>query len=101
VTWRTSHRGGGGGRFLVDGQLVSEKNRQVALGAFNGARWRSGKQDHGEQYLLTTAKGQIPVTEFGDGSGYSGGRGYYQQGPDMGVRVCLDGLSDEAERRGE
>lgn len=87
-----------GDGFFVDGQLVSE-NRQVALEAVQQGKMEIRKQDHGEQYLLTTAKGQIPVIEFGDDLDILGGVAYYQQGPDMGVRVCLDGLSDEAERR--
>lgn len=87
-----------GDGFFVDGQLASE-NRQVALEAVQQGKMEIRKQDHGEQYLLTTAKGQIPVIEFGDDLDILGGVAYYQQGPDMGVRVCLDGLSDEAERR--
>jgi single-stranded-DNA-specific exonuclease len=87
-----------GDGFFVDGQLVSE-NREVALEAVQQGKMEIRKQDHGEQYLLTTAKGQIPVIEFGDDLDILGGVAYYQQGPDMGVRVCLDGLSDEAERR--
>jgi single-stranded-DNA-specific exonuclease len=87
-----------GDGFFVDGQLASE-NRKVALEAVQQGKMEIRKQDHGEQYLLTTAKGQIPVIEFGDDLDILGGVAYYQQGPDMGVRVCLDGLSDEAERR--
>jgi len=87
-----------GDGFFVDGQLVSE-NREVALEAVQQGKMEIRKQDHGEQYLLTTAKGQIPVIEFGDDLDILGGVAYYQQGPDMGARVCLDGLSDEAERR--
>jgi single-stranded-DNA-specific exonuclease len=87
-----------GDGFFVDGQLASE-NREVALEAVQQGKMEIRKQDHGEQYLLTTAKGQIPVIEFGDDLDILGGVAYYQQGPDMGVRVCLDGLSDEAERR--
>jgi hypothetical protein len=47
---------------------------------------------------LTISEGQIPVTEFGDYLDILGGVGYYQKGPDMGIRVCLEGLSPEADR---
>jgi hypothetical protein len=56
------------------------------------------KHENGEEYLLRTSKGQTPVTEFGDYLDILGGVGYYHQGPDMGVKVCLDGLSPDAER---
>src|SRR5208337_2994619 len=52
----------------------------------------------GEQYLLKTSNGEIPVIEFGDYLDILGGVGYYQKGPDMGVRVCLEGVSPESDR---
>ena len=86
-----------GDGFFVDGQLVSQ-NREVALEAVKQGQIEIGKHETGEQYLLTTSKGQIPCNEFGDYLDILGGVGYYQQGPDMGVRVCLEGLSPEADR---
>ena len=86
-----------GDGFFVDGQLGSQ-NREVALEAVKQGRIEIGKHETGEQYLLTTSKGQIPCNEFGDYLDILGGVGYYQQGPDMGVRVCLEGLSPEADR---
>lgn len=86
-----------GDGFFVDGQLVSQ-NREVALEAVEQGQIEIRKHETGEQYLLTISKGQIPCNEFGDYLDILGGVGYYQQGPDMGVRVCLDGLSPEADR---
>lgn len=86
-----------GDGFFVDGQLVSQ-NREVALEAVQQGKIEIRKHETGEQYLLTTSKGQIPVNEFGDYLDILGGVGYYQKGPEMGVRVCLEGLSPEAER---
>ena len=40
----------------------------------------------------------MPVAEVGDYLDVLGGVGYYQRGPDMGVRVCLEGLSPESDR---
>jgi len=89
-----------GDGFFVDGKLVSQ-NREVALEAVQQGLFEIRENEAGEQYFLTTPNGQVPVTEFGDYLDILGGVGYYQQGPDLGVKVCLEGLSPEAERRVE
>jgi hypothetical protein len=86
-----------GDGFFVDGQLVSE-NRDATLEAVQQGQIEIRKQQSGEQYLLKVPKGQIPVAEFGDYLDILGGVGYYQKGPDMGVRVCLEGVSPESDR---
>ncbi len=86
-----------GDGFFVDGRLVSQ-NREVALEAVRQGRIEIRKQETGEQYLLTSSNGQIPCIEFGDYLDILGGVGYYQKGPDMGVRVCLEGVSPESDR---
>ena len=86
-----------GDGFFVDGQLVSQ-NREVTLEAVQQGHIEIRKQAKGEQYLLITSKGQIPCTDVGDYLDLLGGVGYYQNGPDMGVRVCLEGFSPQADR---
>jgi single-stranded-DNA-specific exonuclease len=86
-----------GDGFFVDGQLVSQ-NREVAMEAVQQGLIEIRKHETGEQYLLTSSKGQIPCTELGDYLDILGGVGYYQKGPDMGVRVCLEGVSPESDR---
>lgn len=86
-----------GDGFFVDGQLVSQ-NREVAMEAVQQGRIEIRKQKTGEQYLLTSSKGPIPCVEFGDYLDILGGVGYYQKGPDMGVRVCLEGVSSKSDR---
>ncbi len=83
--------------FFVDGRLVSQ-NREVAMQAVQQGRMEIRKHETGEQYLLTSSKGQIPCTEMGDYLDILGGVGYYQNGPDMGVGVCLEGVSPESDR---
>jgi hypothetical protein len=89
-----------GDGFFVDGMLVSQ-NRDVALEAVEQGLFKIRKHEFGEHYFLTTPKGHTPVTEFSDYLDILGGVGYYQQGPDFGVKVCLEGLSPETERRVE
>ena len=86
-----------GDGFFVDGALVSE-NREAALEAVQQGKIEIRKHGNGEQYFLTTSKGQVDCVEFGDYLDILGGVGYYQKGPDMGVKVCLEGPSPEADR---
>ena len=86
-----------GDGFFVDGALVSQ-NREVALEAMQQSKVAIKKMEIGEQYFLTTSKGQIPVIEFGDYLDILGGVGYYQNGPDMGVKACLAGPSPESDQ---
>ena len=86
-----------GDGFFVDGALVSE-NREVALEAVRQGLIEIRNQGTGELYLLNSPKGQIPVIEFGDYLDVLGGVGYYQNGPDMGIRACLEGVSAESDR---
>jgi single-stranded-DNA-specific exonuclease len=86
-----------GDGFFVDGQLVSQ-NREVALEAVQQGRIEIRKHKTGEQYFLTGLNGQMPCTELGDYLDILGGVGYYQEGPEMGVLVCLEGLTPESDR---
>jgi len=83
--------------FFVDGQLVSQ-NRDAALKAVEQGKMEIRKIEHGEQYILKTPNGDIPVLEFGDYLDLLGGVGYYQNGPDMGIKVCLEGVSPESDQ---
>jgi hypothetical protein len=86
-----------GDGFFVDGKLVSQ-NREAAMEAVQQGLMEIRDQEKGEQYLLTGPKGQIPCTEMGDYLDLLGGVGYYQNGPDMAVHVCLEGISPESDR---
>jgi hypothetical protein len=88
--------GGVGDGFFVDGALVSQ-NRDAALEAERQGRIKIIKQEVGEQYMVTGSP-QVSVAELGDYLDVLGGVGYYQGGPDMGVRVCLEGISPESDR---
>jgi hypothetical protein len=83
--------------FFVDGRLVSQ-NREAALEAVQQGKLEIREIEAGEQYLLESSKGEIPVLEFGDYLDLLGGVGYYQNGPEMGVRTCLEGVSPESDR---
>jgi single-stranded-DNA-specific exonuclease len=86
-----------GDGFFVDGQLVSQ-NREAAMEAVQQGQIEIKKHESGEQYFLTSLKGLIPCTELGDYLDILGGVGYYKDGPNMGISVCLEGFSTESDR---
>ena len=83
--------------FFVNGELVSQ-NREAALEAVQQGKMQIRKAETGEEYLLIGPKGVLPVLEFGDYLDLLGGVGYYQNGPDMGVKTCLEGVSPESDQ---
>lgn len=86
-----------GDGFFVDGALGSQ-NRLAAQQALDQGKLEIKKMAFGEQYLLNTSKGLLDCIEVGDYLDLLGGVGYYQNGPDMGIKVCLDGFSTESDR---
>lgn len=86
--------------FFVDGRLVNQ-NRDAALEAVQQGRFEIREVEKGEQYWLKDSRGAIPVLEFGDYLDLLGGVGYYKNGPDMGVKVCLEGVSPESDKMAE
>jgi len=86
-----------GDEFFVDGCLVSE-NRDVTLEAVKQGKIEIREQEAGERYYLNTRRGQVPCDDFGAYLDTLGAAGYYQNGPDLGVRVCLEGATEESDR---
>src|SRR4030042_2092680 len=86
-----------GDGFFVDNRLVSQ-NREAALEAVRQGLVEIREHAHGEEYFLTTSKGQMNIVEVGDYLDLLGGVGYYQNGPDIGIGVCLEGFSPESDR---
>jgi single-stranded-DNA-specific exonuclease len=86
--------------FFVEGALVSE-NKDVALDAVRQGQMEIRPAKKGEEYLLVGRRGAAPCLDFGDYLDLLGGVGYYQGGPDMGVKVCLEGISADSDRMAE
>jgi len=86
-----------GDAFFVDGRLVNQ-NREAAMEALQQGMIEIRENQSGERYFLKSSRGEIPCDELGDYLGILGGVGYYRGGPEMGVRVCLGGVSPESDR---
>ena len=97
---RVAVLGAVGDRFFVDGRLVSQ-NREVALEAVDRGLLEIREEEGGEIYFLREADGRVPCHVLADDVETLGAVGYYEDGPDLGVRVCLEGCFPEARRRME
>lgn len=86
-----------GDGFFVDGRLASQ-NREVALETQRQGLLEIRESNGGESYFIKTTRGTMPCDEVGAYLDTLGAAGYYQNGPDMGIQVCLEGLSDESDR---
>ena len=85
-----------GDKFFVNGKLVSV-NRDIVIEAVNQGFAEIIENKTGEQYILKSSKGDIRLDELGDYLDILGAVGYYQKGPDMGVEVCLQGITTESD----
>jgi len=82
-----------------EGSLVKE-NREALMDAVGQGQVRINVNEKGrEVYSLTRSGEATPMTPLGVAVTTFGGVGYYADGPDLGVRVCLEGLFPQARRR--
>jgi hypothetical protein len=89
-----------GDEFFLDGRLVS-KNREALLEAVEQGKVRIEEAEKGEKYLFRTAEGETSGSSLSEYLETLGAVGYYGNGPEMAIDVCLRGTSkasDEAYR---
>ncbi len=86
-----------GDKFFVDGRLVTQ-NRDVVKEAVGQGMMEIREQAVGERYFIKSSGKMMPCDELGDYLDVLGGAGYYRNGPDMGVSVCLEGVSPESDQ---
>jgi len=84
-----------GDRFFVGGRLVGP-NRQAALDTVRQKRLSIEEDGEGERYILVTPTGRLPVDRLARELDTLGGAGYADGGPEMGIRVCLEGRSSDS-----
>lgn len=82
-----------------EGGLIKE-NREALLDAVEQGHIQIEVDSSGkERYLLTRFGDPLPMAPLAISVTTLGGVGYYSGGPDLGVRVCLDGLFPAAQQR--
>ncbi len=79
-----------GDEFFVDGCLAGE-NRSVALDAVTRGAMEIRARAAGERYHLKTSRGLLPCDILAAELDTLGAAGYYRNGPDLGVKLCLEG----------
>ena len=82
-----------------EGALIKE-NRDALMDAVEQGHVKiEVNADGKEEYSLTRFGDPIPMAPLAISITTLGGVGYYSDGPDLGVRVCLEGLFPEAQKR--
>lgn len=89
-----------GDGFFTDGRLVSQ-NREAAMEAVQQGRLEIEEHDRRERYVLKSKTGNIPYDDLALYLELLGAAGYYRGGPDMGIRVCLNGRTPESDKMAE
>ena len=86
-----------GDGFLVDGAL-SGINREVMRIAEKQGLIRVVKSKSGEEYFITLGGIEYPAADICAALDTLGGVGYYQNGTDHGIELCLNGIKPELEK---
>ena len=86
-----------GDGFYVDGRLVSE-NRKAALEAVRQEKLKIKTHEAGEEYFLKSSNQDTLLETLARDLDILGAAGYLDEGPDMGIRVCLDGKTAIADQ---
>jgi hypothetical protein len=86
-----------GDRFFVDGRLVGP-NREAALETVRQGRLAIEEDGDGERYVFVTPTGHFPIDVLARDLDTLGGAGYSEGGPEVGIRVCLEGRSAASDR---
>jgi hypothetical protein len=86
-----------GDSFYVDGRLASE-NRKAALEAVRQGKLGIKTTDTGEQYFLKSSHQHILLEALARELDILGAAGYLDNGPEVGIQICLDGKTAIADQ---
>jgi single-stranded-DNA-specific exonuclease len=81
-----------------EGRLVGE-NRRALEKAVDQDHVRVEEVDGREKYVLTRFGEDIPITSFARSLTTLGAAGYFMHGPALGIRMCLEGPTQEARQK--
>lgn len=86
-----------GDGFFINNRLISH-NRDPVLEAVGQGRLEIKDHGNGEHYFLNSPDGQVSCNKLSVYLDTLGAAGYYRKGPEMGIRVCLEGFSSESDK---
>ena len=84
--------------FYENGRLVS-KNHEAVMDAVKQGTIEIKKEEGREKYIVKAWDKAIACDELGPYLDVLGAVGYYQDGPELGVEVCFNGLSEESDNK--
>ncbi len=84
--------------FYENGRLVS-KNQEAVMDAVKQGTIEIKKETGREKYIVKAWNKEIACDELGPYLDVLGAVGYYQDGPELGVDVCINGMSDESNNK--
>jgi len=86
-----------GDQFFVEGRLVGQ-NRDVTMEAVQQGTVEIREHESGEQYILKSGGNPILCDDLSTYLSLLGSAGYYRNGPEMGIRVCIEGIFPDSDR---
>ncbi|MBN2439408.1 MAG: DHH family phosphoesterase [Deltaproteobacteria bacterium] len=86
-----------GDEFFLEGKLAGENRRAVLEAAARGAA-RIEEGQTGETYHFLTPRGESEGSSLAEYIATLGAVGYYREGPEAGVAVCLQGPTAASDR---
>ena len=86
-----------GDGFYVDGCLVNE-NREAALEAVRQRKLKITTTETGEQYFLKSSNQHVLLEALARDLDILGAAGYLENGPEIGIEVCLEGNSTTSDQ---
>ena len=85
-----------GDRFFVDGRLAGP-NREAALETVRQGLLEIEEEESGERYMLLNPGAKLSCETLARDLDTLGGAGYHGGGPEIGIKLCLDGPTRESE----
>lgn len=86
-----------GDEFFLEGKLAGE-NRKAVLEAVARGEGRIEERKTGETYFFVTPRGESEGSSLAEYLETLGAVGYYREGPEAGVAVCLQGPTAVSDR---
>jgi hypothetical protein len=80
--------------YYIDNQLHSY-NRLCFEEAANAGLMRSADKNGTEQFFIKLGEKEVNVVDFYPMINIAGGAGFYENGPELGISIFLEGLTDE------
>ena len=87
-----------GDEFFVNGEVFGDNLKIIKETVRQGRLRINPDKKEGERYIFITEKGELPGVWLEEYLDTLGGVGFYQNGPLVGIDVCLNGFSEKSDK---